>query len=143
MNELIKNISDISVSNTEKVHQLLDEVLVVTTNSFTGTEITLNQQTVIFEFNLDKLRVTISRDLNRFTVDIKVFDGANVIAGCGIDIFGGFDERYSKFTNKDTKLRIATYFSDVSDIDVSSLGKSTDVEEIPTVDESDVEVVSE
>lgn len=121
MNDLVKSLSDISIENTRKLHQLLDEVMVVIAGSFRDTEIRFNQSTVAFEFKTDDLDVSVTRDLNRFFVAVRVTDKDSIVAECVMDIAGGFDERYAKFSNKDTKLKFSALFSNISDIDVAEV----------------------
>jgi hypothetical protein len=129
MNDLIKNISDISVENTKKTHRLLDAVLFIISRDFKDNEITFNQQRSIFEVDINNLHCVIVRDLNRFFVNIRFVNEGNVIAECTTDIGGGFEETYGKITNKDIKIMIANLFSDIANIDVAYVINNEEPEE--------------
>lgn len=136
MNDLIKNISDISVENTKKTHRLLDAVLFIISNNFKDSELTFNQQRATFEVDIDNLRCVIVRDLNRFFVNIRFINEGNVIAECTTDIVGGFEETYGKITNKDIKIMIANLFSDIANIDVAYVINNEEPEEVEEVAET-------
>lgn len=142
MNDLIKNISDISVENTKKTHRLLDAVLFTISSNFKDSEITFNQQKSVFEVNLNNLHCVIVRDLNRFFVGIRFINEGNVIAECTTDIVGGFEETYGKITNKDIKIMIANLFSDIANIDVAYVINNEEPEETVETEESTDDIIS-
>lgn len=142
MNDLIKNISDISVENTKKTHRLLDAVLFTISSNFKDSEITFNQQKSVFEVNINNLHCVIVRDLNRFFVGIRFINEGNVIAECTTDIVGGFEETYGKITNKDIKIMIANLFSDIANIDVAYVINNEEPEETAETVESADDIIS-
>lgn len=131
MNDIVKQLSAVSIENTRRTHILLDAVLVAVSNAFPGAEIRFNNTNVAFEMVTENVRMDIMRDLNRFTVDVRVSEKAAVIAECVMDIAGSYEERYAKFSNKDLKIKMATLFSDISTF-------NTDISEIE-FDNADVE----
>jgi hypothetical protein len=138
MNDLIKNISDISVENTKKTHRLLDAVLFIISSNFKDSEVTFNQQRATFEVDVDNLHCVIMRDLNGFFVNIRFINEGNVIAECTTNIVGGFEETYGKITNKDIKIMIASLFSDIANIDIDSVINNEEPEEtVETVEPAD------
>jgi hypothetical protein len=138
MNDLIKNISDISVENTKKTHRLLDAVLFIISSNFKDSEVTFNQQRATFEVDVDNLHCVIVRDLNGFFVNIRFINEGNVIAECTTNIVGGFEETYGKITNKDIKIMIASLFSDIANIDIDSVINNEEPEEtVETVEPAD------
>lgn len=142
MNDLIKNISDISVENTKKTHRLLDAVLFVISSNFKDSEVTFNQQRAAFEVDVDNLHCVIVRDLNGFFVNIRFINEGNVIAECTTNIVGGFEETYGKITNKDIKIMIASLFSDIANIDVDYVINNEEPEETVEVVEPEETVES-
>lgn len=142
MNDLIKNISDISVENTKKTHRLLDAVLFIISSNFKDSEIAFNQQRATFEVDVDNLHCVIMRDLNRFFVNIRFINEGNVIAECTTDIVGGFEETYGKITNKDIKIMIANLFSDIASIDIDYVINNEESEETVETVESTDDVIS-
>lgn len=120
MNDIVKQLSDVSVENTRKTHMLLDAILAATVRNFPENEIRFNNSTVAFEFSVDNIRIEISRDLNRFLVAVRAFDQAATVAECVIDIAGSFEERYARFSDKDLKMKLAILFTDISDLGVDS-----------------------
>lgn len=136
MNDLIKNISDISVENTKRTHRLLDAVLFIISNNFKDSELTFNQQRATFEVDIDNLRCVIVRDLNRFFVNIRFINEGNVIAECTTDIVGGFEETYEKITNRGIKIMIANLFSDIASIDIDYVINNEESEEVEEVAET-------
>lgn len=142
MNDLIKNISDISVENTKKTHRLLDAVLFIISSNFKDSEIAFNQQRATFEVDVDNLHCVIMRDLNRFFVNIRFINEGNVIAECTTDIVGGFEETYGKITNKDIKIMIASLFSDIANIDIDYVINNEEPEETAETVESTDDVIS-
>ena len=157
MNDLIRNISNISIENTKKTHELLDEVMVIVASAFPGVEIKFNQNTTAFEFSTDGVDISVIRDLNRFVVSVRVSEGSSVVSDCTMDIAGGFEERYAKISNKETKLKLASIFSNISEIDVNAINERVaaadkEAESEPTIPDEpenetpaapEVEVVSE
>jgi hypothetical protein len=138
MNDLIKNISDISVENTKKTHRLLDAVLLIISSNFKDNEIAFNQQRATFEVDVDNLHCVIMRDLNGFFVNIRFINEGNVIAECTTNIVGGFEETYGKITNKDIKIMIASLFSDIANIDIDSvINNEEPAETVETVEPVD------
>ena len=142
MNDLIKNISDISVENTKKTHRLLDAVLFTISSNFKDSEVTFNQQRATFEVDVDNLHCVIVRDLNRFFVGIRFINEGNVIAECTTNIVGGFEETYGKITNKDIKIMIASLFSDIANIDVDYVINNEESEETVETVESTDDIIS-
>lgn len=120
MNDIVKQLSDVSVENTCKTHMLLDSILGIVVKAFPENEIRFNNSTVAFEFSVDNIRIEISRDLNRFLVTVRAFDQASTVAECAIDIAGSFEERYTRFSNKDLKIKLAILFTDISDLGIDS-----------------------
>jgi hypothetical protein len=123
MNDIIKQLNDLSVENTEKTHKLLDTVLMSTVSIFEGTEVRFNQSTATFEFSSNNIRVEVIRDLNSFSVISRAIRNTDVVAECVVSIFGNFEERYTRIHDAETKEKLSKWFSAIGDIDVYALGQ--------------------
>lgn len=126
MNDIIKQLNDLSVENTEKTHKLLDTALMSAVSIFEGTEVRFNQSTATFEFSSNNIRVEVIRDLNSFSVISRAIRNADVVAECVVSIFGNFEERYTRIHDAETKEKLSKWFSVIGDIDVYALGQKED-----------------
>lgn len=123
MNDIIKQLNDLSVENIEKIHELLDAVLVSAVSIFEGTEVRFKQSTATFEFSSNNIRVEVIRDLNNFSVISRAIRNTDVVAECVVSIFGNFEERYTRIHDAETKEKLSKWFSAIGDIDVYTLGQ--------------------
>jgi hypothetical protein len=146
MNDLIKQLNDISVANTYKSHDLLERVLNIESVNFPTNDINFDQERVAFVCNVDDFAIVVQRDLNSFTVVARVAKGNDVVAECVINIMGEFNERYTNRIDSDLKAKVSAWFTEIGKINVQELitGEPPEAEpNVPDEEAPEVEVVSE
>lgn len=121
MTDIISQLNTISLANTYKTHDLLDRVLAILSINFPTNEIRFDNERVAFVTEVEGFTFIIQRDLNTFTVVSRVVIGNDLIAECTADIEGRFKETYGRMSNKDLKAKISTWFTEVGNIDVTTL----------------------
>lgn len=144
MNQLIKQITTLTVESVIKTHSLLDQVISIASNMFSDNEIMLNQRTMIFTFGIGNYNVNIITDLNTKSVTVRVVDNnENAVAECIVDIYGKFNESYTRISDVDIKNKLVEWFMHISQIDIQTLSKeiedSSDRAESDNVPDNDVE----
>jgi len=146
MTDIIKQINDVSVTNTYKVHDLLDRVLHIQYMNFPENEIKFDQERIAFVSQIGENTIIVQRDMNTFTVVSRVVKDNDILAECVISVDGGFNEKYVRM-DPDLKKKVSVWFTEIGVIDVNTLitsepGESE--ENIPDEPEHvDAEVVAE
>ena len=148
MNQLIKQIAALTVESVIKTHSLLDQVISIASNMFSDNEIMLNQRTMIFTFSIGNYNVNIITDLNTKSVTVRVVDNnENAVAECIVDIYGKFNESYTRISDVDIKNKLVEWFMHISQIDIHTLSKeiedSSDRAESDNVPDDNVEEQTE
>lgn len=148
MNQLIKQIAALTVESVIKTHSLLDQVISIASNMFSDNEIMLNQRTMIFTFSIGNYNVNIITDLNTKSVTVRVVDNnENAVAECIVDIYGKFNESYTRISDVDIKNKLVEWFMHISQIDIHTLSKeiedSSDRAESDNVPDNNVEEQTE
>lgn len=143
MNDLIKQLNDISVVNTYKSHDLLERVLNIEGVNFPTNDINFDQERVAFVCNVGDSAIVVQRDLNSFTVVARVAKGNDVVAECVISVMGEFNERYTNRIDSDLKAKVSAWFTEIGKINVQDLMTGEPAAPEENVEASEVEVVSE
>jgi hypothetical protein len=143
MNDLIKQLNDISVANTYKSHDLLERVLNIESVNFPTNDINFDQERVAFVCNVDDFAIVVQRDLNSFTVVARVAKGNDVVAECVINIMGEFNERYTNRIDSDLKAKVSAWFTEIGKINVQDLMTGEPATPEENAEAPEVEVVSE
>ena len=148
MNQLIKQIAALTVESVIKTHSLLDQVISIASNMFSDNEIMLNQRTMIFTFSIGNYNVNIITDLNTKSVTVRVVDNnENAVAECIVDIYGKFNESYTRISDVDIKNKLVEWFMHISQIDIHTLSKeiegSSDRAESDNVPDDNIEEQTE
>lgn len=139
MTDIISQLNTISLANTYKAHDLLDRVLAVLSVNFPTNEIRFDNERVAFVTEVEGFVFIVQRDLNTFTVVSRVASGNDLIAECTIDIDGRFKETYGRMSNAELKAKISTWFTEVGNIDVTTLQTEAPAEAEENVSEENVE----
>jgi hypothetical protein len=139
MTDIISQLNAISLTNTYKAHDLLDRVLAILSINFPTNEIRFDNERVAFVTEVEGFTFIVQRDLNTFTVVSRVITGNDLVAECTIDIDGRFKETYGRMSNKDLKAKISTWFTEVGNIDVTTLQTEAPAEAEQNVPEENVE----
>lgn len=141
MTGIIEQINAISVTNTHKLHDLLDRVLSIQSTVFTNEEIRLDQQRVAFVSDVDDHMVLVQRDMNTFNVIARVIKDNEIVAECVISIDGEFKENYARM-DAALKAKVSIWFTGIGSIDTTDLQDDTDADvESSAVDGDVVDVV--
>ena len=148
MNQLIKQIAALTVESVIKTHSLLDQVISIASNMFSDNEIMLNQRTMIFTFSIGNYNVNIITVLNTKSVTVRVVDNnENAVAECIVDIYGKFNESYTRISDVDIKNKLVEWFMHISQIDIHTLSKeiedSSDRAESDNVPDDNIEEQTE
>lgn len=120
MTDIIKQLNDVSVINTYKVHDLLDKVLGIQYLNFPENEIKFDQERIAFVSQIGENNIIIQRDMNTFTVVSRVVKGNDILAECVISVDGGFNERYARM-DPELKKKVSAWFTEIGVIDVNAL----------------------
>lgn len=140
MTGIIEQINAISVTNTYKLHDLLDRVLSIQNTVFANEEIRLDQQRVAFVSDVDDHVLLVQRDMNTFNVIARVIKDNEIVAECVISIDGEFKENYARM-DAALKAKVSTWFTGIGSIDTTDLQDDTDADvESPAVDGDVVDV---
>lgn len=146
MTDIIKQLNDVSVINTYKIHDLLDRVLHIQYVNFPENEIKFDQERIAFVSQIGENTIIVQRDMNTFTVVSRVVKGNDILAECVISVDGVFNEKYSRM-DPELKKKVSAWFTEIGVIDVNTLiaGEPPEAEEnIPDEPEHvDAEVVAE
>ena len=145
MTDIIKQLNDVSVINTYKVHDLLDRVLHIQYVNFPENDIKFDQERIAFISQIDENAIIVQRDMNTFTVVSRVVKDNDILAECVISVDGGFNEKYSRM-DPELKKKVSAWFTEIGVIDVKTLITSEPAEAEEPVAEPetvDAEVVSE
>ena len=121
MNDFVKRINDISVANMYKLHDILEQSLVRMSEIWPNIEIRFNQDNGTFVTKIDDYFVVVIRDMNTFTLNVKIIaDGDVTVAECSLSTTGVFNEKYSRMPSS-TKASIFAWFNRISEIDCNIL----------------------
>lgn len=146
MTDIIKQLNDVSVINTYKVHDLLDRILHIQYVNFSENEIKFDQERIAFVSQIGENTIIVQRDMNTFTVVSRVVKGNDILAECVISVDGVFNEKYARM-DPELKKKVSAWFTEISVIDVKTLVSSEpgeSEENIPDEPEHvDAEVVAE
>lgn len=146
MTDIIKQLNDVSVINTYKIHDLLDRILHIQYVNFSENEIKFDQERIAFVSQIGENTIIVQRDMNTFTVVSRVVKGNDILAECVISIDGVFNEKYARM-DPELKKKVSAWFTEIGVIDVKTLitGEPAEAEEnIPDEPETvDAEVVTE
>lgn len=146
MTDIIKQLNDVSVINTYKVHDLLDRILHIQYVNFSESEIKFDQERIAFVSQIGENTIIVQRDMNTFTVVSRVVKGNDILAECVISVDGVFNEKYARM-DPELKKKVSAWFTEIGVIDVKTLitGEPPEAEEnIPDEPEHvDAEVVTE
>lgn len=146
MTDIIKQLNDVSVINTYKVHDLLDRILHIQYVNFSENEIKFDQERIAFVSQIGENTIIVQRDMNTFTVVSRVVKGNDILAECVISVDGVFNEKYARM-DPELKKKVSAWFTEIGVIDVKTLitGEPPEAEEnIPDEPEHvDAEVVAE
>lgn len=124
MNNIVKVLSELSVTYVQRTFAVLDKILSITSSVFTDVEIRYNQTTSCFEFKVDDVVAVIARDLNRFVITITVMQAKDESIVAKYEIApsnGTFTENYTNFHNTETKYKFVNLFAAISNIDLDKL----------------------
>ena len=139
MTDIISQLNTISLTNTYKTHDLLDRVLTILSINFPTNEIRFDNERVAFVTDVEGFTFIVQRDLNSFTVVSRVATGNDLIAECTVDVDGRFKETYSRMSNAELKAKISSWFTEVGNIDVTTLQTEAPAEAEQNVPEENVE----
>ena len=146
MTDIIKQLNDVSVINTYKVHDLLDRILHIQYVNFSENEIKFDQERIAFVSQIGENTIIVQRDMNTFTVVSRVVKDNDILAECVISVDGVFNEKYARM-DPELKKKVSAWFTEIGVIDVKTLitGEPAEAEEnIPDEPEHvDAEVVAE
>jgi hypothetical protein len=145
MTDIIKQLNDVSVINTYKIHDLLDRVLHIQYVNFPENEIKFDQERIAFVSQIGENTIIVQRDMNTFTIVSRVVKGNDILAECVVSVDGGFNEKYSRM-DPELKKKVSAWFTEIGVIDVNTLiaGEPPEAEEPVAEPETvDAEVVSE
>lgn len=146
MTDIIKQLNDVSVINTYKVHDLLDRVLHIQYVNFPENDIKFDQERIAFISQIGEDAIIVQRDMNTFTVVSRVVKDNDILAECVISVDGGFNEKYSRM-DPELKKKVSAWFTEIGVIDVKTLiiSEPAEAEEnIPDEPETvEAEVVAE
>ena len=120
MTDIIKQLNDVSVINTYKVHDLLDKVLGIQYVNFPENEIKFDQERIAFVSQIGENTIIVQRDMNTFTVVSRVVKGNDILAECVISVDGGFNEKYARM-DPELKKKVSAWFTEIGIIDVNTL----------------------
>lgn len=120
MTDIIKQLNDVSVINTYKVHDLLDKVLGIQYVNFPENEIKFDQERIAFVSQIGEDTIIVQRDMNTFTVVSRVVKGNDILAECVVSVDGGFNEKYARM-DPELKKKVSTWFTEIGVIDVNTL----------------------
>jgi hypothetical protein len=120
MTDIIKQLNDVSVINTYKVHDLLDKVLGIQYVNFPENEIKFDQERIAFVSQIGENNIIVQRDMNTFTVVSRVVKGNDILAECVISVDGGFNEKYARM-DPELKKKVSAWFTEIGIIDVNTL----------------------
>lgn len=123
MTDIIKQLNAISMTNTYKLHDLLDKVLSIQFVNFPENEIKFDQERVAFVSQIGEDAIIVQRDMNTFTVVSRVVKGNDILAECVISVDGGFNEKYGRM-DPELKKKVSTWFTEIGIIDVKTLESS-------------------
>lgn len=123
MTDIIKQLNAISMTNTYKLHDLLDNVLGIEFMTFPESEIKFDADHVSFTSQIGEYRAIVQRDMNAFTVVTRIVKDSDIVAECVISVDGQFNEKYARM-NAEIKNRVSAWFTAIGEIDVTTLQSS-------------------
>lgn len=123
MTDIIKQLNAICMTNTYKLHDLLDKVLSIQFVNFPENEIKFDQERVAFVSQIGEDAIIVQRDMNTFTVVSRVVKGNDILAECVISVDGQFNEKYGRM-DPELKKKVSTWFTEIGVIDVKTLESS-------------------
>ena len=139
---IVKQLNDISVTNTYKLHDLLDKVLGIQFVIFPGNEIKFDQDRVAFVSTVGEYTLVVQRDMNTFTVVARVIKDNLIMAECVVSVVGDFNEKYGRM-DAEMKGKVSTWFTEIGAIDVNILATGPAPEPEENVSEEAVEATEE
>lgn len=136
-NDYIASLMDRNVEDVKSAHVVLDRVLGVTSNAFSGAEIRINEEQQLFIVQLtDEIGINISLNYKIAGVNIMVGSKNDIFARININAHETVDEVYGKFPDADLRKRVHSYFDAISNMDyVSPIPEPVNVPDVP-VDET-------
>lgn len=120
MTDIIKQLNDVSVINTCKVHDLLDRILHIQYMNFPENEIKFDQERIAFVSQIGEDAIIVQRDMNTFTVVSRVVKDNDILAECVVSVDGGFNEKYARM-DPELKKKVSAWFTEIGVIDVKTL----------------------
>lgn len=135
MTGIIEQINAISVTNTYKLHDLLDRVLSIQSGIFPDSEIKLDQERIAFVSQIDDYTAIVQRDMNTFNIVARIVKDGDIVAECVASVDGEFNEKYARMYGE-TKLKVSTWFTEIGNIDVTTLQDGTESDKAEAVEES-------
>ena len=138
MTDIIKQLNAISMTNTYKLHDLLDKVLSIQFVNFPENEIKFDQERVAFVSQIDEHVLVVQRDMNTFTVISRVVKNNDILAECVISVDGQFNEKYGRM-DPELKKKVSAWFTEIGVIDVKTLESSEPAEAEENISETATE----
>lgn len=128
MNEVIKQLNDVTTDNVYKTHALLDRVLSIEYALFPGHDITFKGDRAAFISEVGEYTIVVQRDCNTFAVISTVLKNETVVAECIINISGSFSEKYDRL-GSEMKRTVSEWFTTIGEIDLPALWNSAIAEQ--------------
>lgn len=139
MNSIVSRINGICVENTYKLHDLVDQTLMLLNDGIPGIEIKFNPDNGAFVARIDEYLAVIVRDMNTYTMSVKILtEGDVIVAECDVTTDGMFNEKYSRM-NAATKIKVVNWFNAIGEIDCARLITEEPAEMEPVVEEGPIE----
>lgn len=127
MTDIVKQLNDISVANTYRLHDLLDKVLGIQFTVFPTSEIKFDQDRIVFVSEVDGYNCIVQRDMNTFTVVARVVKGNDIVAECVVSVVGEFNEKFGRM-DSELKSKVVAWFDTIGEIDTAGLINGTEPE---------------
>lgn len=150
MTDIVKQLNDISVANTYRIHDLLDRVLGIQFTVFPTSEIKFDQDRIAFVSEVNGYNCIVQRDMNTFTVVARVVRGNDIVAECVVSVVGDFNEKFGRMESE-IKSKVVAWFDAIGEINVAELINGTEpeaeqneaAEPVAEAEAVDAEIVSE
>jgi len=150
MTDIVKQLNDISVANTYRIHDLLDKVLGIQFTVVPTNEIKFEQDRIAFVSEVNGYNCIVQRDMNTFTVVARVVRGNDIVAECVVSVVGEFNEKFGRM-DPEIKSKVVAWFDAIGEINVAELSNGTEpeaeqneaAEPVAEAEAVDAEIVSE
>ena len=146
-NELIKQMNDVILQESPKLHEILEKVIDKVAEIFNakekGPQLLFSPREATFISDIDQnTRLVIQRDFANLGIGIDVITQEGTIAHAILDTRNGFNEQCGRLP-KELKATVTEIFDAISEIDINATDEEVPVptEETPTVPASDVDVI--